>query len=140
MDTLLILTGIGVPLYSARGLTQTLEPIAAAANLRRTVNGDLRDISFEPFRKYHSKISCTDQRAPAIDGIWPGMTVTVHCVQELCYPVGGTPGRPMVSGSDRTESGFVFYRPVLEMLVVAMTDQTDEYAADVQWSMDLEEV
>ena len=30
-DTLLVLTGIGIPDYSARGLTQTLEPIEAAA-------------------------------------------------------------------------------------------------------------
>ena len=140
MDTLLILDGIGVPLYSARGLQQTLEPIAAAANLRRTVNGNLRDLSFEPFRKYHSKITCTDQRAPAVDGIWPGMAVTVHCVEELCYPVGGTPERPEVSGSSRTEGDFVFYRPVLTMLVVAINQQTDEYPADVTWSLDLEEL
>jgi hypothetical protein len=139
-DTLLILDGIGVPLYSARGLQQTLAPIAAAANLRRTVNGSLRDVSFEPFRRYGSRISCTDQRAPAVDGIWPGMAVIVHCVEELCYPVGGMPQRSEVSGSSRTEDGFVFYRPVLNMLVTTLTMQIDEYSADVQWSMDLEEV
>lgn len=139
-DTLLVLTGIGVPSYSARGLQQTLEPIAAAGNLRRTVNGNLRDVSFEPFRKYHSRVTCTDQRVPAVDGIWPGMTVTVHCVEELSYPVGGTAERPAVSGSEREENGFVFYRPVLEMMVVGHSAQTDEYAADVQWTMDLEEV
>jgi len=139
-ETLLILSGIGVPLYSARGLQQTLEPIAAAANLRRTVNGNLRDVSFEPFRKYHSKITCTDQRAPAVDGIWAGMLVTVHCVEELAYPSSGSPGRPVVSGSDRLEGDFIFYRPVLSMMVTALSLQTDEYPADVQWTMELEEV
>ncbi len=139
-ETLLILSGIGIPLYSARGLQQTLDPIQAAGNLRRTVNGALRDLSFEPFQKYHSRITCTDQRAPAVDGIWPGMLVTVHCVHELSYPGSGSPQRPVVSGSDRIEGDFVFYRPVLEMMVVSLTGMTDEYPADVQWTMELEEI
>lgn len=139
-ETLLILSGIGVPLYSARGLSQTLEPIGASANLRRTVNGNLRDLSFEPFRKYTSKISCTDQRAPAIDGIFPGMAVEVHCVQELCYPLSGSPQRSSVSGSERVEGDFVHYRPILSMLVISITAVTDEWNAEVGWELELEEV
>lgn len=138
--TLLVLSGMGVPPYSARGLSQTLEPIAASANLRRTVNGNLRDVSFEPFRKYQSRITCTDQRAPAIDGIWAGMILTVECVQELCHPVSGLAQRPMVSGSDRVEGDFVHYRPILEMMVTAFNVLTDEYAADVGWELQLEEI
>jgi len=38
-----------VPPYSARGLTQTLTPIAAAANMRRTINGELLDLSAGQF-------------------------------------------------------------------------------------------
>jgi hypothetical protein len=139
-DTLLVLTGIGVPDYSARGLTQTLEPIEAAISLRRTVNGGLKDLSFAQFRKYKSSISCRDQEPPAVDGVWPGRVVTVDCIAELSYPTGGSPARPVVSGSTRTQGGFVFYRPQLQMLVTGFSTNRDEYGADVQWQMDLEEV
>ena len=56
-DTLLVLTGIGIPDYSERGLTQTLEPVEAAISLRRMVNGGPKDLSFAQFRKYKSTIS-----------------------------------------------------------------------------------
>src|SRR4029078_6450006 len=106
-DTLLVLSGIGVPDYSARGLSQTLEPIEGSASLRRTINGALKDLSFAQFRKYKSTISCQDQEPPAVDGVWRARLVTVDCVVELSYPAGGTPARPVVTGSTRTEGTFV---------------------------------
>jgi hypothetical protein len=139
-DTLLALSGIGVPDYSARGLTQTLEPIEAAISLRRTINGGLKDLSFAQFRKYKSTISCHDQEPPAVDGVWPGHVVTVDCVAELSYPASGSPARTVVSGSARTEGAFMFYRPQLQMLVTGLSVNRDEYGAAVQWQMDLEEV
>ena len=139
-DTLLVLSGIGVPNYSARGLTQTLEPIEASANVRRTINGALKDLSFAQFRKYKSTISCQDQEPPAVDGVWPGHVVTVDSVAELSYPTGGAPARTIVPGSSRTDGAFVFYRPQLEMLVTRFSVNRDEYGAAVQWQMDLEEV
>jgi hypothetical protein len=72
-----LIDGIGIPDYSARGLTQTLEPIEAAISLRRTINGGLKDLSFAQFRKYKSTISCHDQEPPAVDGVWPGHVVTI---------------------------------------------------------------
>ena len=96
---LLTLGGIGVPAYSARGLTQSLEPIDAAVQLRRTVNGALADLSYEPFRKYKSTISCQDQEPPAVDGVWPGQLVEVGCVAELCFlTASGGPARPRSMG------------------------------------------
>jgi len=139
-DTLLVLSGIGVPGYSARGLTQTLEPIEASASLRRTINGTLKDLSFEQFRKYKSSISCQDQEPPAVDGVWPGRVVTVDCVAELSYPTGGTSSRPVVMGSTRTVGAFVFYRPRLQMLVTRLSLNRDEYSAAIQWQMELEEI
>ena len=65
MSDVLILSGIGVPPYSARGASQTLEPIQASQQLRRTINGELIDISRAEFRKYRSTISCADQLPPA---------------------------------------------------------------------------
>lgn len=146
MTTLLVITAMGVPPYSARGLTQTLQPIAAAAQVRRTVNGDLIDVSASQFRKYRSTIACADQQAPALDGIWPGMTVTVDCVSELAYLTdGGSPERTLAeedsaTPATRTEGEFTFYRPQLEMLVLDHRQQTDEYGAVVSWQLDLEEV
>lgn len=138
-ETILVLEEMGIPLYSARGVTQTFSPIQGAIDLRRSINGDLLDLSHEQFRKYGSRITCSDQRAPAIDGIWPGQRITVHCVQELSYPVSGSPQRPEVSGSSRTEGNFVFYRPLLDMMVIGFSIQTDEFGATVQWELDLEE-
>jgi hypothetical protein len=85
---------------------------------------------FAQFRKYKSSISCRDQEPPAIDGVWPGHVVTVECVAELSYPTGGSPARPVVSGSTRTQGGFVFYRPQLQMLVTGFSANRDEYGAD----------
>jgi hypothetical protein len=141
MSTLLTLAGLGVPPYSARGLTQTLEPIEASLQLRRTVNGALVDLSDAPFRKYKSTISCQDQEPPAVDGVWPGQVVTVECVAELCFVTGGgAPARLAVSGSERVDSEFTFYRPVLTMRVTGFSFTRDEYGAAVSWQLQLEEV
>ena len=138
-QTLLVLSVMGVPLYSARGLSQTLEPIDASKNMRRSINGILTDVAHTQFRKYQSKITCTDTRVPAADGIWPGMTIVVDCVAYLSYLAGGTPQRTVVPGSSFDEGGYTFYRPRLTMMVTAITAQVDEWAATVPWEIDLEE-
>ena len=139
--TLLVISGPGMPPYAARGLTQTLDPIDAAGVLARTVNGGLIDFSPPQMRKYKSTISCTDQDAPALDGIWPGMPLTVDCVSELGYlTAGGTPQRNAVPGSERTAGAWTWYRPRLDMLVVSYSVGTNEYGAAVEWKLDLEEV
>ena len=130
--TLLVISGPGIPLYAARGLTQTLDPIDASVNTARTVNGTLIDLSPHQMRKYTSTISCTDVDAPALDGIWPGMALTVDCVAELGYPTAsGTPQRPVVPGSERVVGGYTYYRPRLEMLVTKYSVSVDEYGAEV---------
>ena len=139
-ETVLTLSGIGVPPYSARGLTQSLEPIDGAVQLRRTVNGALADLSYEPFRKYKSTISGQDQEPPAVDGVWPGQLVEVGCIAELCFPTSeGGPARTAVAGSERVEGDFSFYRPVLTMRVAGFSVSRDEYGAAVSWQMQLEE-
>ena len=141
MSKLLTLAGVGVPPYSARGLTQTLEPIEASAQLRRTVNGALVDLSYEAFRKYKSTIACQDQEPPAVDGVWPGRVVTVDCVAELCFATAGnSPARPAVDDSERVEGAFTFYRPILTMRVTGFSVTRDEYGSGVSWQIMLEEV
>ena len=141
-STLLVLSGIGIPPYSARGLTQTLAPIAAAASLRRTVNGALVDLSASQFRKYASTITCTDQQAPALDGIWPGAVVVVDCVAELAYALDlvSTAGPEREVVASREEGDWVFYRPRLTMRVTGFEVSRDEWGAAVGWKLDLEEV
>ncbi|MCK1668619.1 hypothetical protein [Bradyrhizobium sp. 153] len=139
-ETLLTISGPGMNPYAARGLTQTLDPINAAASLRRTINGKLRDLSQPQFRKYTSTITSRDQIAPPLDGVWPGDLLTVGCVAELSYPTaGGAPQRTPVAGSSRTDGSYTFYRPSLLMRVMSYTTQEDEYGRVVSWSLVLEE-
>jgi len=141
-DTLLTISGFGAMLYQARGLTQTLEVIPESKQQKRTIDGVLTDISNPVFRKYSSKITCTDINAPPLDNVWPGMTVTVECAATLCYPTGrpNSPAREEVSGSSYVLGAFTFYRPVLVMLIGPFSEQFDEWKATVGWTLDLEEV
>lgn len=140
-DTNLMIFGMGISPYSARGLTQTLVPIEAAKVLRRSINGALYDLSFDQFRKYQSKITCEDQATPAIDGIWPGAEVTVYCVAELSRLTDTEgPARPVVPGSERVDGAFTFYRPILDMRVIAFETGLAEWDADYNWTLELEEI
>lgn len=138
--TLLVLSVGGVPLYSARDLEQTLEPIKAASQTRRTINGLLVDLSVDRFHKYESKIRCSDVEAPALDGIMPGMTLTVDCVAELVFRTGSSPSRTVVSGSARVVGNYTIYRPQLTMMVVGLDQRLSEYDHETRWTLELEEV
>ena len=140
----LALYTMGVPFYSARGLDQQITPIRSVQgnrqNLRRTIGGSLVNITPPEFLKYSTRIRATDQRPPAVDGIWPGTAITVYCVAYLAYPVGGAAQRAEVSGSSFTEQGFVFYRPILSCLMVSFTIDEGEWTAQNRWELELEEV
>lgn len=140
-ETLLSISGPGIQPYSARGLSQSLVPISAKSQVRRTVNGTLIDVSDAVFEKYSSTISCTDQTVPALNDIWPGDTLTVDCVAELCYLTAtGSPTRTVVSGSSRVDGAYTFYRPQLTMMVLKYDVRVNEYGAEVGWQLELEEV
>lgn len=146
-NTVLVLTGMGVPPYSARGLQQSLTHIDGAVSMRRTINGALLDIADPLFRKYKSDVTGSDQQPPALEGIWPGLTLTVRCIVELS--VAGEAGttttegefaREAVPGSVRHDSGFTFYRPILTMKVTGFTVNKDEWGAVIDWTLNMEEV
>src|ERR1700719_611464 len=140
--TLLSLTPL-----SARGLTEVRELISGpgggsqgqTAWLRRDVNGYLRDTSDIRFRKYRLTVSCRDGESPCLDDSWIGTEVSVSCASELSYPVGGSPARAVVSGSERTQGNVIYYRPALTMLIAAIRDSSQEYAALYSWDMTLDE-
>lgn len=145
--TLLVLTPLSgntaltLTPYAARGLTQKLEVIdGPGAQIRRDVNGFMRNLSDSRFRKYRSTISCRDGETPCLDDAWIGEIVDVSCAVELNFPTGALPQRPAVVGSVRTQAGFTFYRPLLTMMVASITNDFQEYAAINGWSITLEEV
>lgn len=140
-STLLKMTGVGLPPYAARGITQTLAPIDAASQNVRTINGELADFSFEQFRKYASTLSASDQEPPAMDGVWPGMEVIVECAAELAFRTSSeAPARPYVPDSLREEGDYTFYRPILQMRIMSWEGSFQEWAAEQSWSITLEEV
>lgn len=147
MTTILTLSAIGIPPYSARGLKQTLTTINAATNLRRTVNGDLEDVSDPLFRKYESTITGEDVDPPAFGLVFPGRILTVGCISELAIqdsttdPLGPEDlGRTPVTWPARSADGFIFFRPLLTMRVTGWNTSEDEYGKVVNWTLSLEEV
>jgi hypothetical protein len=140
--TLLVMNTIGVPLYSARGLTQSLTAVEESKPPpRRTVNGELVFLGLSQMRKYESTIQCRDQQAPAFGGLWPGMTVLVNCVCELAYATaGGIAERTVVPGSTYVVGDFTYYRPQISFMVVDFNQDTDEYPHDYQWQLSLREI
>lgn len=140
-QTLLVLSGMGLAPYSAGGIVQTLKPIGEAANLQRDVNGTLEDVSYAPFRKYETTITCTDMNAPALEGIWPGDDITIDCVNELAYiSRTSAPSRAVVEGSSREVGDYTFYRPRLYCKVMDFQTSDDEWPADVQWQLTAQEI
>lgn len=142
-DTILTISSFGAMLYQARGLTQTLKVISASKQLERTINGTLVDLSVPQFRKYQSTITVSNEvNAPPLDGIYPGMEVTVGCAVLLSYPTGrfGSPHRPEVSGSSYVEGDYTFYRPVLDMRVVDIDQSLAEWEGKNGWTLELEEI
>lgn len=143
-DTILTISSFGNMLYQARGLTQTLEVIGEATQLDRTINGTLIDMSVAQFRKYSSKISApSDVNAPPLDGVFPGMEVTVGCAVGLAYLTSNGNGphhRNPVSGSLYTDGAYTFYRPELTMRVRSVETHFDEWKNVIGWTLDLEEV
>lgn len=140
--TNLVLSGQGVPPYSARGLRQSLDPIdqvKGSANLRRTVNGTLIDLTPPQMRKYKSTISGNDQQAPAFDSLWPGAILTVDTVVTLAYlTANNVPGR-LVAGS-YVDGAYTFYQLQLTCMVMDWNVETDEWGAINSWQLHLEEV
>lgn len=130
----LVITGVGLPTASIRGVTQSLAPIDAASRTARTVNGALIDVSAPQFRKFRSTIECTDQNTPELSDVWPGQIVTVDCIAHLA----GTPIRPVVESW--VDGAFTFYRPRLTMRVLSYNVEHNEFDAVVGWTLELEEV
>lgn len=129
-----------LPLYSARGLTQTMEYIDGAMAQERTVNGELVSLALSRFRKLRSVISANDVRPPSIDACYPGRIVTVECACVFSYAtIGGSAGRTPVSGSTFTEGAFTFYRPTVTFMLGKPSNRFEEWEAGNAWSLEMTE-
>lgn len=135
----LVLSGIGVQPYSARGLTQTMGYIAQAVVPQRTVNGKLKSLVLDQFKKYTTTISGDDVLPPVCEGVWPGKIVTVDCVVELSGLIGAPRERTEVPDSGYEQGGFYIYRPRLIMMVMAVDWDRKEYERGSAWNITLEE-
>lgn len=139
--TLLAINGLTVPEASSRFVRQSLTPIAQAGNFRRTVNMQLRNVAPAAAALiYKTVISCQDINAPIWDQLRIGMQIVVDCVEELFYEIEGTPQKTVVTDSERTFGGVVWYRPRLTMLVTSWSDDMDENAVVRSWQLEAEEI
>jgi hypothetical protein len=132
--------GLRLTTYSARDLTQTLEPTPESGSLAESVNGETLDLSYPWFKKLQSTVTCTDTMSPCLNRAWIGQLVVLQCVVERSFETGyDTPDRPVVSGSIRYEGAFTFYRPELTMRVTAIKNGLAEYKANYAWQIDFRE-
>lgn len=165
-ETILTLGNIVIPIGAGRQITQTLQPIDNG-DLRRTVNGTLKDLTRLENRKFSGQIRCTDMSTPAIAELWKGQIILVDCIQPLNqnisptsltailirdpvagsiygYDAAGNKHQPsLVNGRDVEFLVNVLnirFRPRLNMMVLATSIDVDEYPAEEGWSIDLEEV
>lgn len=135
--TLMTWAGIGEAPYAMRGLKVQIDPLPQAGQIVRNCNGGPLDLTDPLFRKYRVTIRCTDQRAPPFGGLWPGQLVTLTSPIEMGQVSLSTDRS--VTGSN-SEDGVTYFRPVLDCFVVAFTQTGDEYGAQHDWTLIVEEV
>jgi hypothetical protein len=138
-DSNLTISAFGLLFYQGRDLTQSYGLLEAASDQDRDVNYGLVDCSNPAARQYTTKITCTDRRPPPFGNIYPGLKVVVSCAVPWCVTEGVTPDREYVCGSEFFENGFMFFLPLLYMMVRTVSWQGKEWRADIGWSISLEE-
>lgn len=131
VSTLVSITGAGIPSdflddYNARGVTMSLAQIDAAKRMRRTINGELKDVSRAQFKKYQATIQCSDHESPPLTSAPAGTIVDVICLSDM-----GTTGEDTSGDPVRLE---------LEMMIADWQVQRDEWDAQTGWSLVLVEV
>lgn len=140
-DTNLVISIVGFPPASCRGVKQTIKPIAEAAAFRRTVNYKLKNTAPALAQKYALEITCDDLNAPCLDGVYIGAEAVIDCVGELPYITGaaGAPHRPTVPDSAYVMGEATIARPRLNITITDFQWDTDEAEATVGWRITAEE-
>lgn len=151
---------IRIPKEAGGGVSQSLQIIEQAAQLRRDVNGGLIRLQNPSFRKYRTEISVNGAGSPTLGNLNPGDLLTIHCIAEITQRVASgaatlvrdpVPGSvrcydnnsrrtadPTVSGRSITGASgatFLVFRPILECAVEAYSYDRNETSAEVSWSL-----
>ncbi len=165
-ETRLILSQGGFPPFTARGCSQSLYPLESAL-LRRTVNGKLISLGAPGQLKYRSVIRCEDEESPALEGLWPGTFVEVHCIQYLWqktfsprlslsrtpridslkaidqkkrpYGVKWQNNEAILETEEQEGPWYLGYQPILTMTVITHESHHQEWGDKNPWSITLEE-
>ena len=137
----LVISGHGIPRFSARGLTQTLTLVDPAAVLAYSVNGGLLNFSPPQFRKFKSSITCTDVLPAALAALWPGVVVEVDCISPIAYltAIGSPVPDRTVARSEVVDEYTYDWLRLTMAVATAWTQSTDEWAAQTSWQLDLTE-
>lgn len=138
-DTTDLLIGpIGIPDTAARGVIERMTTLGG--DVRRTVNGELIDLTPAQFKKFRCEWSCTDLDSPALSAIYPGAELTVVPITELVYlTASGSPDRAVYSS--RTKGAFTLYRPILDVRIIEPWEiELDEAGGRLGWTVIAEEI
>lgn len=169
-ETLLTISGVGLPPMSARGCTQELIPIPNG-EFRKTVNGALVFVKTSDYQRYRTIIKCSDMNCPAVGNIWMGSKVEIGCIQNIwqnadssCHSIKllKIPADNSVVVIDEQQrylkhildeesvvhilddniSGqiFISYRPKLDMLITDFRVETNEWELKTSWILCAEEI
>jgi hypothetical protein len=117
--TLIAIDAIDFTDYSVRGITMTLTPIDQAKNLARDCLGNLVDISVAQFQQFKVTITCTDNDAPELHGIWPGRDISITCLPQM----DGTSHTPLT----------------ILAKVTSWNTSRDEWGAEIAWQIEAEQ-
>jgi hypothetical protein len=131
----IVFSGLGFPDYAARGVEVEVTPVQQSKQLRRNVNGALRDVSDPVFQKYQVRITGKDQQFPDLGGVWPGMQVTVTTPVVWHWSATGATGATAPTGY-----GYTGVAVQITGLITDFTATRDEWAADAGWNITIEEV
>jgi hypothetical protein len=165
---LIIEGGAGEPLFSAIHCTQEFSLVKQGV-LTRTVNGEMVFLGNTEHQKYITHIRGRDPQAPALESLWRGREVFVHCIQFLTQEIaigvdevmlskspcpqsisvfsqeGDTPfqltsNRAVHLETISSKKRFIRYRPLLKMMVVDTWMNVQEKQKVIEWMMKLEEI
>jgi hypothetical protein len=86
-------------------------------------------------------LTCTDQEAPALAGIWPGKAFVFHSIATLSYPTAepAKKERDSVPDSEYVVGDFTFYRPILNLVVYSWQTGIEEYGREINWKLEAQE-
>ncbi len=168
LETVLSISSLGFPIFSARGCEQILEPISQDHQFFRNIDGDLI-FNGHSCKKYKTRIQCKDHYPPATDRLTIGDIVEVSCLSTLCQTYINIKQsleielqkKAVIDSIDvscdhqnipfelkgttiflPSVSGnvLVSYRPILTMRFLGYSFSTHEWDMTTEWSMTFEEM